>query len=92
MQRYKGAYSTANQQVRATMSPCGTFLFTSSADMRMHCWNVDTGDELTTASIELNYMRAARDIAFHPHEHLMAFCSHDTHAPILIFTYNPESI
>ena len=72
------------------MTPCGTFLFNSGADTKISCWNIDTGDQLTTASISLNFLKPARDIDFHPYDNLIAFCSYDTNAPIYVFKFNSE--
>ena len=51
---------------------------------------MDTGDQITTASISLNYLKPARDIDFHPYDNLIAFCSYDTNAPVYVFKYSSE--
>ena len=79
-----------NQNLNSTITPCGTFLFNSGADTKISCWNIDTGDQITTASITLNYLKPARDIDFHPYDNLIAFCSYDTNAPIYVFKYSSE--
>jgi jouberin len=91
VQRYIST-SNLNYNYRSAMSPCGTFLFNSGADTRIYCWNIDSGDQVATASIELNYLKPARDIDFHPHDHMIAFCSYDTpHSLIYVFKYDSES-
>ena len=90
MLRYKCGFNL-NQNLKSTISPCGTFLFNSGADTKIYCWNIDTGDEITTASIPLNYLKPARDIDFHPFDNLIAFCAFDTSAPVYVFKYNSES-
>ena len=89
VQRYKGAFNF-NQNLKSTITPCGTFLFSSGADTKIYCWNIDSGEQVTTASINLNYMKPARDICFHPFDNMIALCSFDTHAPVYIFKYNAE--
>ena len=39
------------------MSPCGTFLFTSGADTKAYCWNIESGDLAPTNGINLNYLK-----------------------------------
>ena len=89
MQRYKTSFNL-NQNLNSAITPCGTFLFNSCADTKISAWNVDTGDQITTASISLNYLKPARDIDFHPYDNLIAFCSYDTNAPIYVFKYSSE--
>ena len=90
VQRYKGAFNF-NQNLRSTMSPCGTFVFSSGADTKLYCWNIDSGEQVTTASLTLNYIKPARDMCFHPFENMIAICSYDLHAPAYTFIYNSES-
>ncbi len=73
------------------MSPCGTFLFSCSADTKIQCWNIDTGDQVNSTGISLDYMKPTRDIDFHPYDNMIAMCSFDTHSPIYVFSYNPDS-
>ena len=89
VQRYKTSFNL-NQNSNSAMTPCGTFLFNSSADTKISCWNVDTADQITSASILLNYLHPARDMDFHPYDNLIAFCCYDTNAPIYVFKYDSE--
>ncbi|CAF0887332.1 unnamed protein product [Brachionus calyciflorus] len=89
VQRYKGTYSFS-QNLKSAISPCGTFLFNSGSDTKIHCWNINNGDQLET--ISLNYIKPSRDIDFHPYDNYIAFCSYDTNSPIYVFKHNPEKI
>ena len=88
VQRYKGAYNF-NQNLRSAISACGTFLFNSGGDTKIHCWNIDTGDKVDT--INLSYLKPVRDIDFHPYDNMIAFCSFDSNAPVTMFHFNSES-
>ncbi len=88
--RYKGTYSFV-QNLKSSLTPCGTFIFSCGADTKIYCWNVSTGDQVATASINLNYIKPVRDINFHPYDHMIAFCSFETNAPVYVFKFNPES-
>ena len=88
--RYKGSYSFV-QNLKSAMSPCGTFLFSCGADTKINCWNVGTGDQVTTATINCNYIKPARDINFHPYDNFIAFCSFETNASVFVFKFNSDS-
>ena len=88
--RYKGTYSFV-QNLKSAMTPCGTFIFSCGVDTKIYCWNVATGDQVATASIQLNYIKPVRDINFHPYDNFIAFCSFEPNASAYIFKFNPES-
>jgi len=90
VREYKSLFNF-NQNIRSAITPCGTFLFSAGADTKIYCWNVDTGDLVTTSSVYLNYLKPARDIDFHPHDNFIVLCSYDSNAPVYLFTYNPDS-
>ncbi len=90
MKRYRSSFNFT-QNIKSAMSPCGTFLFSCGADTKIHCWNIDTGDQVTSTGMSLDYMKPARDIDFHPYDNIIAICSFDTHSPIYVFSYNPDS-
>ncbi|RNA40529.1 jouberin isoform X2 [Brachionus plicatilis] len=89
VQHFKGMFNL-NQNLRSCISPCGTFLFNSGGDTNIYCWNINTGDQLET--ITLNYVKPARDIDFHPYDNYMVFCCNDSNAPVFIYKHNPEKI
>ena len=88
--RYEGGL-TFNEFIRSSITPCGTFLFTSGADTKAYAWNVETGDLITTIGINLNYLKQARDAHYHPFDHMIAFCSYGPHSPIYVFKYDIDS-
>lgn len=90
VQRYKGTYNFS-QNLKSTVTPCGTFLFNCGSDTKVYCWNINSGDQLATASINLNYLKPARDIDFHPYDNFIAFCCYDSNAPVYMFKFNSES-
>ena len=46
-----------------------------------------TGDQVAIYN-ELGYPRAVRDVTFHPHEHMVAFCCFSPNMPVLVFNYD----
>jgi hypothetical protein len=77
--------------MRSSITPCGTFVFTPGADTKSYCWNIETGDLVTPTGINLNYLKPARDLHYHPFDHMIAYCSYGSHAPVYVFKYNKES-
>ncbi|XP_069743354.1 jouberin isoform X3 [Narcine bancroftii] len=86
--KYTGA-TNYREHVYSTFTPCGTFLFSGSEDGICYVWNADTGDQVAMYS-DLNYTSALRCVAFHPHEHMVAFCAFGPNQPILVFLYDQQ--
>ncbi|XP_078068694.1 jouberin [Mustelus asterias] len=86
--KYTGATNN-REQLYSTFTPCGTFLFSGSEDGICYVWNSETGDQVAMYS-DLNYTSAVRDVAFHPHEHMVAFCAFGPNQPILVFMYDQK--
>uniref|UniRef100_UPI00398EEB01 jouberin isoform X2 n=1 Tax=Pristiophorus japonicus TaxID=55135 RepID=UPI00398EEB01 len=86
--KYTGA-TNYREQMYSTFTPCGTFLFSGSEDGICYVWNTETGDQVAMYS-DLNYTSAVRDVAFHPHEHMVAFCAFGPNQPILVFVYDQK--
>ncbi|XP_072410215.1 jouberin isoform X1 [Chiloscyllium punctatum] len=86
--KYTGA-TNYREQLYSTFTPCGTFLFSGSEDGICYVWNSETGDQVAMYS-DLNYTSAVRDVAFHPHEHMVAFCAFGPNQPILVFMYDQK--
>ncbi|XP_062896500.1 jouberin isoform X1 [Mobula hypostoma] len=84
--KYTGATNYC-EHIYSTFTPCGTFLFSGSEDGICYVWNTDTGDQVAMYS-DLNYTSAVRCVAFHPHEHMVAFCAFGPNQPILVFFYD----
>ncbi|XP_036621779.1 jouberin [Trichosurus vulpecula] len=84
--KYVGA-ANYREKIHSTLTPCGTFLFSGSEDGIAYVWNPETGDQVAMYS-ELSYTSPLRDVAFHPHEHMVAFCAFGQNEPILVYIYD----
>ncbi|KAM4693311.1 jouberin isoform 1-T3 [Discoglossus pictus] len=85
-QKYIGA-TNYREKIHSTFTPCGTFVFAGSEDGIAYVWNSETGDKVAKFS-ELSYTAPVRDVAFHPHEHMVAFCAFGQSQPILVYIYD----
>ncbi|CAK8690838.1 unnamed protein product [Clavelina lepadiformis] len=86
---YNGAVNH-RQLIRSTLTPCGSFVVSGSEDGCAYVWNADSGDQVAIYN-ELGYSRPVRDIAFHPHDHVVAFCSFHPNMPVLVFKYDKDA-
>ncbi|XP_064913140.1 jouberin isoform X1 [Columba livia] len=84
--KYIGA-TNYREKIHSTLTPCGTFLFSGSEDGKAYVWNPETGDQVAIYS-ELSFTSALRDVAFHPHEHMVSFCAFGQNQPILVYIYD----
>ncbi|XP_017933751.1 jouberin isoform X2 [Manacus vitellinus] len=84
--KYIGA-TNYREKIHSTLTPCGTFLFSGSEDGKAYVWNPETGDQVAIYS-ELSFTSSLRDVAFHPHEHMVSFCAFGQNQPILIYIYD----
>ncbi|KAM9563872.1 jouberin isoform 1-T3 [Guaruba guarouba] len=75
------------EKIHSTLTPCGTFLFSGSEDGKAYVWNPETGDQVAIYS-ELSFTSPLRDVAFHPHEHMVSFCAFDQNQPILVYIHD----
>ncbi|XP_061330997.1 jouberin isoform X1 [Pezoporus flaviventris] len=75
------------EKIHSTLTPCGTFLFSGSEDGRAYVWNPETGDQVAIYS-ELSFTSPLRDVAFHPHEHMVSFCAFGQNQPILVYIHD----
>uniref|UniRef100_A0A8B9PNY6 Jouberin n=1 Tax=Apteryx owenii TaxID=8824 RepID=A0A8B9PNY6_APTOW len=71
--KYIGA-TNYREKIHSTLTPCGMFLFSGSEDGKAYVWNPETGDQVAIYS-ELSFTSPLRDVAFHPHEHMVSFCA-----------------
>ncbi|KAG8444588.1 hypothetical protein GDO86_009668 [Hymenochirus boettgeri] len=74
-------------KIHSAFTPCGTFVFAGSEDGIAYVWNAETGDQVAKYS-DLSYTAPLRDVAFHPHEHMVAFCAFGQSHPILLYIYD----
>ncbi|XP_002935854.3 jouberin isoform X2 [Xenopus tropicalis] len=84
--KYIGA-TNYREKLRSAFTPCGTFVFAGSEDRIAYVWNAETGDQVAKYS-ELSYTAPLRDVAFHPHEHMVAFCAFGQNQPVLVYIYD----
>ncbi|KFR07371.1 Jouberin, partial [Opisthocomus hoazin] len=84
--KYIGA-TNYRENIHSTLTPCGTFLFSGSEDGKAYVWNAETGDQVAIYS-ELSFTSPLRDVAFHPHEHMVSFCAFGQNQPILVYIYD----
>ncbi|NWW70902.1 AHI1 protein, partial [Climacteris rufus] len=84
--KYVGA-TNYREKIHSTLTPCGTFLFSGSEDGKAYVWNPETGDQVAIYS-ELSFTSPLRDVAFHPHEHMVSFCAFGQNQPILVYIYD----
>ncbi|NXE33492.1 AHI1 protein, partial [Ptilorrhoa leucosticta] len=84
--KYIGA-TNYREKIHSTLTPCGTFLFSGSEDGKAYVWNPETGDQVAIYS-ELSFTSPLRDVAFHPHEHMVSFCAFGQSHPILVYIYD----
>ncbi|XP_045150448.1 jouberin isoform X2 [Echinops telfairi] len=75
------------EKLHSTLTPCGTFLFAGSEDGIVYVWNPETGEQVAMYS-DLPFKSPIRDIAYHPLEHLVAFCAFGQNEPILLYIYD----
>ncbi|KAM8945544.1 jouberin [Pelodytes ibericus] len=75
------------EKIHSAFTPCGTFLFAGSEDGITYVWNTETGDQVAKYS-ELSYTTPIRDVAFHPHENMVAFCAFGPSQPVLVYNYD----
>ncbi|KAJ7341958.1 hypothetical protein JRQ81_008029 [Phrynocephalus forsythii] len=84
--KYIGA-TNYREKISSTLTPCGTFLFSGSEDGKAYVWNTETGDQVAVYS-DFSFTSPVRDVAFHPHEHMVSFCAFGQNQPILVYIYD----
>ncbi|XP_044147534.1 jouberin [Bufo gargarizans] len=84
--KYIGA-TNYREKLRSALTPCGTFVIAGSEDGVAYVWNAETGDQVAKYTA-LSYTAPLRDVAFHPHEHMVAFCAFGPSQPIIVYIYD----
>ncbi|XP_068087723.1 jouberin isoform X2 [Hyperolius riggenbachi] len=84
--KYIGA-TNFREKLHSAFTPCGTFILAGSEDGIAYVWNAETGDQVAKYST-LSYAAPVRDVAYHPHEHMVAFCAFGENQPILVYIYD----
>ncbi|XP_075453507.1 jouberin isoform X4 [Ascaphus truei] len=75
------------EKIHSAFTPCGTFIFAGSEDCVAYVWNAETGDQVAKYC-DLSYTSPLRDVAFHPFEHMVAFCAFGQSQPLLVYIYD----
>ncbi|KAL7987741.1 hypothetical protein Chor_006660 [Crotalus horridus] len=88
--KYIGA-TNYREKIHSTLTPCGTFLFSGSEDGAAYVWNLETGDQVAMYP-DLSFTSPLRDVAFHPLEHMVAFCAFGQNQPILVYIYDYKAL
>ena len=70
--------------VRTSMYICFPFLYVLLLTVYFCMF---PGDQVAMYN-ELSYKTSVCDVAFHPHEHMVAFCSFSDNSPILVYKYD----
>ncbi|XP_061086988.1 jouberin isoform X2 [Conger conger] len=86
VQKYIGA-TNYREHIHSAFTPCGSFIFSGSEDGMAYVWNAETGDQVAVYS-ELCYPTPLRDVAFHPHENMVAFCAFGLSQPVHVYLYD----
>nr|CAB3220659.1 jouberin-like [Phallusia mammillata] len=84
--RLNGAVSH-RQHLRSALTSCGSFVISGSEDGCAYVWNSDSGDQVAIYN-ELGFSRSVRDVNFHPHDHMVAFCCFSSNMPVLVYVYD----
>ncbi|XP_071997576.1 jouberin isoform X2 [Engystomops pustulosus] len=84
--KYIGA-TNYREKLCSAFTPCGTFVIAGSEDGVAYVWNSETGDQVAKYT-DLSYTAPLRDVAFHPHEHMVAFCAFGPSQPIIVYIYD----
>ncbi|XP_052095753.1 jouberin-like isoform X1 [Mytilus californianus] len=88
MQKYIG-HLNFREQIRSTITPCGSFVFSGSEDNLVYAWHTETGDQVVMYT-DLNYRNPVTDVDYHPRDHMIAMCSVGENQPIIIYNYDPH--
>ena len=83
---------TRNSDVwaRSCISPCGQFVVAGADDGTAHAWDSLTGKKLHHYT-DLSLQGALSDIAFHPHDNLIAFASFGSSQSVVVARHVPGS-
>ena len=85
IQRYKGC-KNSKEWSRSCFSACGALVIAGSGDGTAFAWSTETGEQVYKYQ-SLGMKEGISDVAFHPHDHILAFASFGTSQPILLYHF-----
>ena len=88
-QRFMG-HVNARSFSGCALTPCGSFVLAGSEAGTCYVWDAVTSDKVTIYD-KLRYTSGVTDVAFHPHEHMVAFCAYGDSQPVLIHQFDEAS-
>ncbi|KAG7205445.1 hypothetical protein KM043_007437 [Ampulex compressa] len=77
-------------QSRACISPCGSLILCGGEDSSLNVWSLETGKYLAKYYLEPHY-RAVTCVDYHPYDHVLAFSTFGSPAPVRILKFNKEA-
>eukprot|EP00038_Savillea_parva_P004988 m.145774 g.145774 ORF g.145774 m.145774 type:complete len:1287 (-) comp11631_c0_seq3:147-4007(-) len=90
MQRYHGSYNQ-RIEVGSCISACGNYVFAGSEDGSVHVWDCDTGKPEHVYN-GLGISAPVSGVAFHPCDHIVAFCAFGTGQPLVVLCAEPDAV
>ncbi|KAK9307479.1 hypothetical protein QLX08_002116 [Tetragonisca angustula] len=81
-----------NQRIQSTacISPCGNLIFCGGEDSSLNVWNLETGNLLARYTFDRHY-RAVTCVDYHPYDHVLAFSTFGSPAPVRILRFNKDA-
>lgn len=86
MKSFTGAINQ-RQLIKPAITPCGNFVFAGSEDGKVYVWNAHTQDQVAVYS-NLGFSNTIHDVEYHPHEHMVAFCSFAEYLSVVIYQFD----
>lgn len=77
-------------QTTACVSPCGGLIFCGGEDSSLSVWNLETGRPLAKYSFDRNF-RAVTCVDYHPYDHVLAYSTFGSPAPVRVLKFNKDS-
>ncbi|XP_076247325.1 uncharacterized protein LOC143187167 [Calliopsis andreniformis] len=81
-----------NQRIQTTacVSPCGGLIFCGGEDSSLNVWNLETGTLLAKYILDRNF-RAVTCVDYHPYDHVLAYSTFGSPAPVRILRFNKDA-
>ena len=78
---------------RSSFSPCGSFVFNGNRNGKVFVWKCDTGDFVSFyggSKDRTGVQKQISEVVFHPHDHIIAFCSFGDDQPVVVYTFDKD--